>query len=105
MNPKISIFLKRLAMALSGVVLIGVAEAAEYTLIAEEIDWEPRPGLKLKGWALGLQRPDPVPEIRVKEGERVTIHFTNRYATGLVRSASACAGSRQREYRIDEGLA
>ncbi|WP_168175381.1 multicopper oxidase domain-containing protein [Methylocaldum sp. 14B] len=75
MNPKISTFLKRLAVALSGVLLIGVAEAAEYTLTAEEIDWEPRPGLKLKGWAYNGQIPGP--EIRVKEGELVTIHFTN----------------------------
>jgi FtsP/CotA-like multicopper oxidase with cupredoxin domain len=75
MNPKISTFLKRLAVALSGVVLIGVAEAAEYTLTAEEIDWEPRPGLKLKGWAYNGQIPGP--EIRVKEGERVRINFTN----------------------------
>lgn len=75
MNPKISTFLQGLAVTLMGVVSIGVAEAAEYTLTAEEIDWEPRPGLKLKGWAFNGQIPGP--EIRVKEGERVTIRFTN----------------------------
>jgi hypothetical protein len=62
MNPKISTFLQGLAVALTGVVWIGVAEAAEYTLTAEEIDWEPRPGLKLKGWAFNGQIPGP--EIR-----------------------------------------
>lgn len=52
-----------------------MAAVKEYSLTAQEITWEPRPGLKLKGWAYNGQIPGP--EIRVKQGDRVRVTFTN----------------------------
>jgi FtsP/CotA-like multicopper oxidase with cupredoxin domain len=52
-----------------------MAAVKEYSLTAQEITWEPRPGLKLKGWAYNGQIPGP--EIRVKQGDQVRVTFTN----------------------------
>jgi FtsP/CotA-like multicopper oxidase with cupredoxin domain len=64
-----------IAMARSSWAENQMAAVKEYSLTAQEITWEPRPGLKLKGWAYNGQIPGP--EIRVKQGDQVRVTFTN----------------------------
>ena len=52
----------------------------EFTLVAEEIDWEIMPGLTVKAWAYNGQVPGP--EIRVNEGDFVRITIQNRLPVG-----------------------
>ena len=47
-----------------------------YELTAEEIQWEVEPGRKVKAWAYNGQVPGP--QIRVREGDRVRVHITNK---------------------------
>ena len=47
-----------------------------YELTAEEIQWEVEPGRKVKAWAYNGQVPGP--QIRVREGDRVRVHLTNK---------------------------
>ena len=53
-----------------------------YDLTAEEIEWEVEPGRKVKAWAYNGQIPGP--QIRVREGDRVRIHLTNRLQESTV---------------------
>ncbi|MBX3070903.1 MAG: multicopper oxidase domain-containing protein [Thermomicrobiales bacterium] len=55
---------------------ISAQQVKEFTLTAEEIDWELQPGTIVKAWAYNGQVPGP--EIRVTEGDLVRIHFENR---------------------------
>ena len=61
------------------------AEAAppqvrEFTLTAEEIDWEIMPGTVVRAWAYNGQMPGP--EIRVREGDTVRVTVKNRLPVG-----------------------
>ncbi len=47
----------------------------EFTLVAQEIDWELAPGKMIKAWAYNGQVPGP--ELRVQEGDRVRVTFKN----------------------------
>ncbi len=47
-----------------------------FDLTAEEIQWEVEPGRKAKAWTYNRQVPGP--QIRVREGDRVRIHLTNK---------------------------
>jgi FtsP/CotA-like multicopper oxidase with cupredoxin domain len=55
-------------------------QTREFTLTAEEIDWELQPGTKVRAWAYNGQVPGP--EIRVREGDRVRITLTNHLPIG-----------------------
>jgi FtsP/CotA-like multicopper oxidase with cupredoxin domain len=48
----------------------------EFRLVAEEIDWEFAPGMKVKTW--GFNGRTPGPTIEAVEGDRVRIYVTNR---------------------------
>src|SRR5215207_4550739 len=48
----------------------------EFTLVAEQIDWEIEPGVVVKAWVYKGQVPGP--EIRVREGDTVRITLVNR---------------------------
>ncbi len=79
-----AIYLKPIIGLILGLGLIAMAGSSwgavkEYSLVAQEITWEPRPGLKLKGWAYNGQIPGP--EIRVEEGDQVRITLTNNLPT------------------------
>jgi plastocyanin len=52
----------------------------EFTLVAEEIDWELQPGTTVRAWAYNGQVPGP--EIRVREGDRVRITLVNHLPLG-----------------------
>jgi plastocyanin len=52
----------------------------EFTLTAEEIDWELQPGTTVRAWAYNGQVPGP--EIRVREGDRVKITLVNKLPVG-----------------------
>jgi plastocyanin len=52
----------------------------EFTLTAEEIDWEILPGTTVRAWAYNGQVPGP--EIRVREGDRVRITLRNKLPVG-----------------------
>jgi plastocyanin len=52
----------------------------EFTLTAEEIDWEIVPGTTVRAWAYNGQMPGP--EIRVREGDRVRITLRNALPVG-----------------------
>ncbi|MEA2597988.1 MAG: hypothetical protein QOF01_4457 [Thermomicrobiales bacterium] len=81
-----------IAMALVAVVLgliawVPLAPAAddkpqtrEFTLTAEDIDWEFQAGTKVRAWAYNGQVPGP--EIRVREGDRVKINLINKLPVG-----------------------
>jgi plastocyanin len=47
----------------------------QFTLTAEEIDWELQPGSHVRAWTYNGQMPGP--EIRVREGDRVQITLVN----------------------------
>jgi manganese oxidase len=47
-----------------------------YDISAEEVQWEVEPGRKVKAWAYNGQVPGP--QIRVREGDRVRVNFTNK---------------------------
>ena len=47
-----------------------------YDLTAEKLQWEVAPGQMVEAWAYNGQVPGP--QIRVKEGDRVRINFTNK---------------------------
>jgi manganese oxidase len=47
-----------------------------YDIAAEEIQWEVEPGRRVKAWAYNGQVPGP--QVRVREGDRVRVNFTNR---------------------------
>ncbi|MGD9712091.1 MAG: multicopper oxidase domain-containing protein [Thermomicrobiales bacterium] len=51
-------------------------QVKEFTLVAEEIDWELQSGITVKAWAYNGQVPGP--EIRVTEGDLVRVTFVNR---------------------------
>jgi FtsP/CotA-like multicopper oxidase with cupredoxin domain len=48
----------------------------EFTLAAEEFDWELQPGTTVRAWGYNHQVPGP--EIRVREGDRVKITLVNQ---------------------------
>src|SRR5215203_881469 len=50
-------------------------QTREFTLTAEEVDWELQPGTRVRAWTYNGQMPGP--EIRVREGDRVTITLIN----------------------------
>jgi FtsP/CotA-like multicopper oxidase with cupredoxin domain len=50
-------------------------QTREFTLTAEEIDWEIQPGTTVRAWAYNGQVPGP--EIRVREGDLVRIKLIN----------------------------
>ena len=52
----------------------------EFTLTAEEIDWEIMPGTTIRAWAYNGQMPGP--EIRVHEGDLVRITLRNALPAG-----------------------
>ncbi len=52
----------------------------EFTLTAEEIDWEIMPGTTVRAWAYNGQMPGA--EIRVREGDRVRITLRNELPVG-----------------------
>ena len=52
----------------------------EFTLTAEEIDWEILAGTTVRAWAYNGQMPGP--EIRVREGDRVRITLRNELPVG-----------------------
>jgi FtsP/CotA-like multicopper oxidase with cupredoxin domain len=52
------------------------APVKEFTLVAEEIDWELQPGVTVKAWAYNGQVPGP--EIRVTEGDLVRVTLVNK---------------------------
>src|SRR5215207_4712448 len=52
----------------------------EFTLTAEEIDWEIMSGTTVRAWAYNGQVPGP--EIRVREGDRVRITLVNKLPVG-----------------------
>lgn len=52
----------------------------EFTLTAEEVDWEFQPGTTVRAWAYNGQVPGP--EIRVREGDRVRITLVNKLPVG-----------------------
>jgi plastocyanin len=52
----------------------------EFTLTAEEIDWELQPGTTVRAWAYNGQVPGP--EIRVREGDKVRITLVNKLPVG-----------------------
>ena len=53
----------------------GAQQIREFTLVAEEIDWELQSGITVKAWAYNGQI--PAPEIRVTEGDLVRVNFVN----------------------------
>ncbi|MDQ3411320.1 MAG: multicopper oxidase domain-containing protein [Chloroflexota bacterium] len=60
-----------------------VAEAPgprEFTLVAEEFDWEIMPGVVVRAW--GYNRQLPGPEIRVREGDLVQVTLENKLPVG-----------------------
>ncbi len=52
----------------------------EFTLTAQEIDWEIMPGTTVRAWAYNGQMPGP--EIRVREGDLVRITLHNELPVG-----------------------
>jgi len=55
-------------------------EVRDFYFHIEEIDWEIKPGVKVKAWAYGLEGQPatvPGPTIRVKKGDLVRIHIKN----------------------------
>jgi plastocyanin len=52
----------------------------EFTLTAEEIDWELAPGTTVRAWAYNGQVPGP--ELRVREGDTVRVTLVNRLPAG-----------------------
>jgi len=52
----------------------------EFTLTAEEIDWQLAPGTTVRAWAYNGQMPGP--ELRVREGDTVRITLVNRLPVG-----------------------
>jgi plastocyanin len=55
-------------------------EVREFTLTAEEIDWEIMPGTTIRAWTYNRQMPGP--EIRVHEGDLVRITLRNALPVG-----------------------
>jgi FtsP/CotA-like multicopper oxidase with cupredoxin domain/plastocyanin len=58
-----------------------VAEAApaalrEFTLVAQEVDWEIMPGMRVKAWTFGGTMPGP--EIRATEGDLIRVTLQNQ---------------------------
>ena len=70
----------------AGAVPVPFAAAAEasalreFTLTAEEIDWEIAPGTTVRAWAYNRQVPGP--ELRVREGDTVRITLRNELPVG-----------------------
>jgi plastocyanin len=52
----------------------------EFTLTAQEVDWEIMPGTTVRAWVYNGQMPGP--EIRVREGDRVRITLRNELPVG-----------------------
>ena len=52
------------------------SQLKQFTLTAEEIEWELQPGTTVRAWAYNGQMPGP--EIRVREGDRVQVTLVNR---------------------------
>lgn len=52
----------------------------EFTLVAEEFDWEIMPGVVVRAW--GYNRQVPGPELRVREGDQVRVTLVNRLPSG-----------------------
>lgn len=55
-------------------------QTREFTLTAEEITWALQPGTTVRAWAYNGQVPGP--EIRVREGDHVTITLVNHLPVG-----------------------
>src|SRR5574340_294949 len=70
-----------LVVGLRAFVSVGHASAAaaptvrEFTLVAQEVDWEIEPGTVVKAWTYGGTMPGP--EIRVTEGDLVRVKLQN----------------------------
>ncbi len=62
--------------AISGGSSTQAQQVKEFTLVAEEIDWELQPGTSVKAWAYNGQVPGP--EIRVTEGDLVRVTVENK---------------------------
>jgi plastocyanin len=58
----------------------GAPTPREFTLVAEEFDWEIMPGVDIRVW--GYNRTMPGPEIRVREGELVRVTLQNKLPVG-----------------------
>jgi FtsP/CotA-like multicopper oxidase with cupredoxin domain len=56
--------------------LSSAGEVKEFTLVAQEVAWELRPGTIVQAWGYNGQVPGP--ELHVTEGKRVKITFTNK---------------------------
>jgi plastocyanin len=52
----------------------------EFTLVAEEFDWDLQPGTTVRAWGYNGQVPGP--EIRVREGDHVRITLVNKLPVG-----------------------
>jgi len=67
-----------------GAAPVGAAQAEpqlrEFTLVAEEFDWEIMPGVVVRAW--GYNRQVPGPELRVTEGDRVRVTLVNHLPVG-----------------------
>lgn len=61
-------------------VAAATSQTREFTLVAEEFDWEIMPGVTVRAW--GYNRQTPGPEIRVREGDRVRVTLVNRLPIG-----------------------
>ncbi len=55
-------------------------QTREFTLVAEEIDWDLQPGTTVKAWVYNRQMPGP--EIRVTEGDLVRVTLQNKLPVG-----------------------
>jgi FtsP/CotA-like multicopper oxidase with cupredoxin domain len=55
-------------------------QTREFTLVAEEFDWDLQPGTTVRAWGYNHQVPGP--EIRVREGDRVKITLVNELPVG-----------------------
>jgi FtsP/CotA-like multicopper oxidase with cupredoxin domain len=71
-----------LAMTLPGerVAAETPSQTREFTLVAEEIDWELQPGTSVKAWTYNGEMPGP--EIRVTEGDLVRVTLRNNLPVG-----------------------
>ena len=56
------------------------SQLREFTLTAQEVDWQIMPGVTVRAWAYDGQVPGP--ELRVREGDRVRITLVNRLPVG-----------------------
>jgi FtsP/CotA-like multicopper oxidase with cupredoxin domain len=87
-TQRLAVAVALLAVAVGLVAWVPLAPAAddpapqtrEFTLTAEEFDWELQPGTTVRAWGYNHQVPGP--EIRVREGDRVKITLVNELPVG-----------------------